>query len=494
MPASKEISSSDEEPRMRSSVDPEKDIGGSNDTHEVTWAGNDDPQHPMNWSLRRKLSMTILISFGGLVSLMSTSMLAPALLNIENDLHTGDSETNLILSIYVLALAFGPLFISPLSELFGRKKVYLLCHVWYILWNAVAPVGKMKALLIVGRFLSGLGASVGLALPGPMMADIWKPAQRGKTYALVTFTPLLGVAVGPIIGGIVAENIGWPWIFWIVSASDGFLVVLGFFLIYESYAPTLLAKKARDLRKESGEGYFTKHELSHPKLSQKLKVTMVRPVRMLFSQPLVPLISMFLAYEFGVYCLAITTFGAIFEELYHQSTTISGLHYTAIAVGNTIGSQMGGWATDRVWKHLTAKAGGSTSPEYRVPMMIPGAIAMPIGLFWYGWSVQERLLWIMPDIGIAIFSGGATLATQAVIQYTVEAFGDHSASAVAAVRFLSNIFGFAFPLFAPKLYDRLDYGWGNSLLAFLFIAFAVPGPFLLWKFGGRIRAVGKEVQ
>jgi len=108
--------------------------------------------------------MTIIVSFGGLVSLMSTSMLAPALLDIGSDLHTADFETNLILSIYVLALAFGPLFISPLSEVFGRRKVYLLCHVWYILWNAVAPVGKTKALLIVGRFLSGLGASVALAV------------------------------------------------------------------------------------------------------------------------------------------------------------------------------------------------------------------------------------------------------------------------------------------------------------------------------------------
>jgi len=213
------------------------------------------------------------------------------------------------------------------------------------------------------------------------MADIWKPAQRGKTYGLVTFTPLLGVAVGPVIGGIVAENIGWPWIFWIVSAGDGVLVVLGSFLIHESYVPTLLAKRAENLRNKERQINFTENELGHPKLSQKLKIAMVRPFRMLFSQPLVPLISIFLAYEFGVYCLAITTFADIFEQLYHQSTSVSGLHYIAIAVGNTIGSQVGGWTTDRVWKHLTTKAGGSTTPEYRVPLMIPGAIAMPIGLF-----------------------------------------------------------------------------------------------------------------
>lgn len=91
-------------------------------------------------------------------------MLAPALADIEHDLQIGASESNLTLSIYILALAFGPLIISPLSELLGRKPVYLACHGWYILWNALCPVGKIRGLLVVGRFFSGLGSSVGLAV------------------------------------------------------------------------------------------------------------------------------------------------------------------------------------------------------------------------------------------------------------------------------------------------------------------------------------------
>jgi MFS family permease len=108
--------------------------------------------------------MTVVLSMGGLVSLMTSSMIAPALGIISHDLHIGVSETNLILSIYILALAFGPLLISPLSEMFGRKWIYLGCHLWYLFWNAVAPVGKIRVLLIVARFLAGLGASVAQAV------------------------------------------------------------------------------------------------------------------------------------------------------------------------------------------------------------------------------------------------------------------------------------------------------------------------------------------
>lgn len=116
------------------------------------------------------------------MSLMSTSMIAPALGDISQDFHTRDSETNLILSIYILALAFGPLIISPLSEMFGRKWVYLGCHVWYICWNAVAPVGKIKALLIVGRFSSGLGASVALAVCTHSSLHYWYNETNISSY------------------------------------------------------------------------------------------------------------------------------------------------------------------------------------------------------------------------------------------------------------------------------------------------------------------------
>lgn len=132
--------------------------------HQVIWDGEDDPKKPYNWSGTRRLTMTIVLSLGGLVTLMSTSMMAPALPDIGADLVMGPSETNLALSIYILALAVGPLFISPLSEMLGRKSVYLACHGWYILWNALCPVGKVRGLLIAGRFFSGLGSSVGLAV------------------------------------------------------------------------------------------------------------------------------------------------------------------------------------------------------------------------------------------------------------------------------------------------------------------------------------------
>lgn len=108
--------------------------------------------------------MTVLLSLGGLVCTMSTSMIAPALSQISIDLDMKPSVMQLALSIYLLAFVFGSPLIASVSEIYGRKPAYILAHLWYIVWNTMCPVNKSKGLMIAGRFLSGLGGSVSIAV------------------------------------------------------------------------------------------------------------------------------------------------------------------------------------------------------------------------------------------------------------------------------------------------------------------------------------------
>ncbi len=99
------------------------------------------------------------------------------------------------------------------------------------------------------------------------MADIWRADQRGRSLSLVQLAPLLGAAVGPIVGGLVAEHIGWKWIFWIVSAFDGKLLVLYALFVQESYAPVLLARRASSRRSNTEKEGHTQFD---PTFSNKL--------------------------------------------------------------------------------------------------------------------------------------------------------------------------------------------------------------------------------
>jgi MFS family permease len=325
------------------------------------------------------------------------------------------------------------------------------------------------------------------------MADCWRPEQRGHSFAIATFLPLLGPALGPIIGGFISNSIGWRWIFWVLSIFDGCLLISAFFFFPETYEQLLLHRKAKKLRKQTGKPYHTKWEDATMSLKTKLGNSLTRPMRLLATQPTIQLMSIFLAYNFGILYLVLSTFATLWIDRYHQGPDDSGLHYIALVIGYTIAAQGGARVMDRLWAHLKRKANGKTAPEYRVPLMLPGVFLIPAGLFWYGWSAEAIAPWIVTDLGIAVFGMGVIVSTQSMQAYVMDSYSQYVASASAASQFLRSIFGFAFPIFAPSLYRTLGYGWGNSLLAFLFLALGIPAPIILWKYGARLRAKGKPL-
>ncbi|KAF7186204.1 putative transporter [Pseudocercospora fuligena] len=456
----------------------------------VTWEGEEDPANPLNWSTARKWTLTLLTSFGGLVCLMSSTMLAPALEEIADTLGTSQERANMTLSIFVLAYAFGPLILAPLAEVFGRRNVWLIASVWYTVWNLVCGFAKSNGLLLAARLMAGVGSSAEFAISNPVLGDLWKPEQRGHSFAIATFVPLLGPALGPVIGGAVANSIGYRWVFWILSVFDAGLIFVALFTFKETYGQLILHRKATRLATETGKPYFSTYGNHAEPLFIKLRNSLIRPTRFLVTQPTIQIAGLFLAFNYGTLFFVLTSYASLWTNDYHQTVSQSGLHYFALAIGYTIAAQGGARITDRVWKKLKAKAGGQTSPEYRVPLMLPGNILIPVGLLWYGWAAQARTHWIVVDLGAVIFGMGIILSTQACQQYVMESYREYVASAAAASQMLRSVFGFCFPLFAPALYARLGYGFGNTTIALVFVALAFPGPLVLWFFGARLRAYG----
>ena len=122
--------------------------------------------------------------------------MAPALTTIAIELHMSHIESVMALSIYLLATAFGPLIIGPLSEVYGREKILHASNIWFLVWNIICGFAKTKEVLIAARFLAGFGASSIYALAGGVLGDIWRSEQRGKSLGVYLLIPLLGAAVG----------------------------------------------------------------------------------------------------------------------------------------------------------------------------------------------------------------------------------------------------------------------------------------------------------
>jgi MFS family permease len=155
-----------------------------------------DPRNPKDWPTRTKWAVTDVLSAIGFNRIMVSTIMAPALTTIAIELHMSHIESIMALSIYLLATAFGPLVIGPLSEVYGREKILHVSNVWFVVWNIVCGFAKTKEVLIAARFSAGFGASSIYALAGGVLGDIWRPEQRGKSLDVYLLLPLLGAAVG----------------------------------------------------------------------------------------------------------------------------------------------------------------------------------------------------------------------------------------------------------------------------------------------------------
>ena len=290
----------------------------------------------------------------------------------------------------------------------------------------------------------------------------------------------------------------WQWLFWTVSIFNAGVTLLGCICIKESYTPVLLRRKAAALRKNSSTSSAPSSSPSpwsreyQRDFFSRLSVYLLRPLRLLFKRPIIQVIALTLGLNFGIYTFILSTFATLWIDRYDQSKAISSLHYISISIGTTISAQAGGRAMDLIYKRLRDRAGGAGKPEFRAPYMIPGAILIPAGIFWYGWSAERTISWIMVDVGAAMFTCGNFMLSQALLAYQLDEFAEQGASANAASRVLSNVLGFAFPIFAPRLYATLGYGWGNSLLGFIFVALGCPVPLIIWVWGERLRAAGRK--
>lgn len=317
------------------------------------------------------------------------------------------------------------------------------------------------------------------------MSDMYHEEDRGKSLAVASFLPYLGPALGPIFGGLLTQLVHWHWIFWIMSIFNAAITFLGLIFLRESYAPVLLRRKAA---KSALPGVA-----AGPKMLTRLRGNLARPVRLLLTRPVIQVIAVLLAIDFGIYAFLLSTFATLYIEKYKQSEFTASLHYISITIGTTVSAQAGGHIMDYLYRRLKERSPNKQGkPEFRAPWMVPGTLLLPAGLFWYGWSAERGISWVMVDAGAAIFTLGSFVFSQGLLAYQLDEFAEHGAASNAASRVLSNLLAFAFPIFAPQLYEALGYGWGNSLLAFIWLVLVGPIPLVFWLWGEKLRALGKE--
>jgi len=416
-------------------------------------------------------------------------MFAPGVSFMDSDFHNSNTIISaLTVSIYVLGYVVGPLFLSPLSEIYGRRPVLGCANAMFCVWQIGCALSPNITALIIMRFLAGIGGSGCLTIGGGVIADLFHREQRGMATSIYSAGPLMGPVVGPICGGFIAERAGWRWIFWVLFIASTLTTVGIECLNRETNPRVLIRRKTAKLRVE-----LNKPELqsiyapqgSPPRL-QILSQGLIRPLRMLFLSPIVFLLSFYMSVVYGLLYLLFTTITGVFQGSYGWSPEICGLAYMGIGLGFFLSLALVAKLSDATVVRMTRANNGVFEPEMRLPACVFFAFFIPITFFWYGWAADKKVHWIVPILGLAPFGFGMIGIFMPIQTYLIDAFPEFAASSLAALTASRSLFGALLPLGAPKMYAKLGLGWGNSTLGFIAIAL-IPAPALIYKYGERIR-------
>lgn len=317
------------------------------------------------------------------LSPLASSMFTPGIQQIADDLGVDVQPVIATTTGFVICLGVGPLIIAPLSETFGRKKLYIICFGIFALLQIPTALSPNVGFLIAMRTISGLFGSVGIANGGGSLSDMFPPAERAGIFGYYLLGPLLGPTLGPLFGGIIVQRLGWRWIYWVLAIVCAMNVSFGFFFLRETYAPTLLARRKKDLEEKDGSGvskYRYEGEDERP-MRTKLLTSFNRPLKIL-SHPIVMTMSLYQALIFGTTFSIYTNMQDIYGGEYGFSTEQIGLLFLFPGFGFLTAVWFLVPKIDTVYNALGKRHGGGR-PEYRLPLANIGAVLIPISLFWY---------------------------------------------------------------------------------------------------------------
>ncbi|KAF2202938.1 MFS general substrate transporter [Delitschia confertaspora ATCC 74209] len=457
----------------------------------VTWDGDSDPMNPRSMPLLRRWIVVIIVSSSSLAVTCTSSLYTSTYRQITKEFHSSRIVATLGLSLFVAGLGVGPMVLSPLSEFYGRRPIYIYSYLFFLIWLIPEAVAPNMATMLVGRFFDGLSGSAFLSVAGGTIGDMFTKAELSTPMLVYSASPFLGPEIGPLVGGFINQYTNWRWTFYVQLIWAAAQLALIFFLVPETYHPVLLRNKAKQLRKETGEPWIAPMEKMSRSIPTTVMWSCIRPFQLLILEPMCLNLCILSAVLLGILYLFFGAFPLVFQNNHGFTLSQTGISFLGLFVGMILGV-----CSDPIWRRNYSRlvqrreaAGGEpggSEPEFRLPPTIYGAFLVPIGLFGFGWSTFPWVHWIVPIIFSAVFGVGVIWVYSGVFTFLVDCYPLYAASALAANSFARSAFAAAFPLFGVQMYNRLGYQWATSLLAFLALAMA-PFPYLFYRYGKKIR-------
>ncbi|KZT67114.1 MFS general substrate transporter [Daedalea quercina L-15889] len=472
---------------------------------------------PREWPRIRKFSVVIIICAAAVIAGLGGNLYNPAISEVEADLHASGQQVSLTVSLFILIQGGFPVFWSAISEIYGRKVVYLtsisLCTVGCI----VGALSKTINVLIGMRCIQAAGASAVVTIGAATLADLYEPEQRGTMMGIYLCAPLLGPSLGPMIGGLLTEAFDWRATFWFLVIFTGLCIIpfISFrdtFRRERSLTYQVALRKCRDRENRNFEtSRGAQHSISAPSdspddghaevksecSSVETKVGDVdleahvpklaegstsKEVRLSFKDvnPIGPMVQVLRCPNNVVIIIASALLFAFeYSILYTASLTLAnkyqydalkiGLTLLSFGIGALLGSMVGGRYSDYVLVMMRTKNGGKSSPEMRLQSTMYPMLFLPASIIAYGWVCEEHVH--VAAVCVMLFLSGFLMITiySSTLAYIVDANTGRSSSAVSTNSCVRGLSGFIAAEIAVPLEDVLGDGglytlWGGLII------------------------------
>ncbi|KAI9270442.1 major facilitator superfamily domain-containing protein [Phascolomyces articulosus] len=311
---------------------------------------------------------------------------------MQKDLQTTETAINAATtSIYVFFNASVPIIWASYSDVYGRRRIYLISIFIAVIGNVCCAVSINIAMLIVFRIMSAVGGCSILTVGTGILSDIYGPEERGKAYSWFVSAPLVVPAIAPVIGGYLTEGLGWRSTFACIAIYSFCIWIVMLFALPESLRKTDISELPIAMTKEiiASEQKDSAVLAKTEKVINKKKRKHVNPLSAI---KLVRNGNIILPAVYFTFYIINTNMTWIYTNQYGFSAGIVGLCYLPGALGGITGSAIAGTASDKLYA-ADVKKGLKAYPERRLnyPIFITSTIVLILSIVAYGWCTNMNV-------------------------------------------------------------------------------------------------------
>ncbi|KAH9904338.1 MFS general substrate transporter [Xylariomycetidae sp. FL2044] len=447
-----------------------------------------DSCHPIHWSSAKKwIVVTVYCLLQAFITLSTTTFVSAETLVQEK--YGGSTQVVALgQSMFILGTAVGPAFLGPLSDIGGRKWVYVASIGVYAILNIGTALALNLPMLIIFQFLCGAAGSTALSNVAGTIADLFGDMDAaGQPMALFVMSANIGPSIGSPIGELIIDNtrLGLPWIFWInVIIGGGFALIM---CLLPETLPRIVIRDAVKKQRTSDPAEVAIME-ERVDIVREMRFITSMAFRIMLTEPIIAFLGIYNGFAYGLLFLYLDGVFDVFVVNNGLTYLQADLTYLNFVVAVCI---MFAFVPVQTWLfRRDREKHGHGRPEARFLISLVTVWGFPISLLWFAFTCDGSVSFWSPVVAGGLLGFCDPLLWLGMLNYIADSYTNVAASAIAAFLIPSFLIAAGCCHIGIVMFERMGAKWAMATLGFISFGL-VALVYVLYFFGAKIRSKSK---